>query len=155
MIVFICVRSAAAKSLQSCPTLCDPIDSSPPGSPVPGILQARTLEWVASSFSNCVRSNFSIFQIPCFNALYLFHVCVSTPYNCEYAYYITISSLGMYFDYIKLLRLRLLCCSSVGMPDKRNFTFIYFSWLPTSFKFHRSEKAHWLSLSLSLSLSLF
>ena len=44
--------AAAAKSLQSCPTLCDPIDSSPPGSPVPGILRARTLEWVAISFSN-------------------------------------------------------------------------------------------------------
>ena len=44
--------AAAAKSLQSCPNLCDPIDRSPPGSPVPGILQARTLEWVAISFSN-------------------------------------------------------------------------------------------------------
>ena len=44
--------AAAAKSLQSSPTLCDPIDGSPPGSPVPGILQARTLEWVAISFSN-------------------------------------------------------------------------------------------------------
>ena len=44
--------AAAAKSLQSCPTLCDPIDGSPPGSPVPGILQARILEWVAISFSN-------------------------------------------------------------------------------------------------------
>ena len=44
--------AAAAKSLQSCPTLCDPIDSSPPGSPVRGILQAETLEWVAISFSN-------------------------------------------------------------------------------------------------------
>ena len=44
--------AAAAKSLQSCPTLGDPRDSSPPGSPVPGILQARTLEWVAISFSN-------------------------------------------------------------------------------------------------------
>ena len=44
-------NAAAAKSLQSCPTLCDPIDGSPPGSPVPGILQARTLEWVAISFS--------------------------------------------------------------------------------------------------------
>ena len=44
--------NAAAKSLQSCPTLCDPIDSSPPGSSIPGILQARTLEWVAISFSN-------------------------------------------------------------------------------------------------------
>ena len=43
---------AAAKSLHSCPTLCDPIDSSPPGSPIPGILQAKTLEWVAISFSN-------------------------------------------------------------------------------------------------------
>ena len=44
--------AAAAKSIQSCPTLCDPIDGSPPGSPTPGILQARTLEWVAISFSN-------------------------------------------------------------------------------------------------------
>ena len=44
--------ATAAKSLQSCPTLCDPIDNSPPGSPVPGILQARTLEWVVISFSN-------------------------------------------------------------------------------------------------------
>ena len=44
--------TAAAKSLQSCPTLCDPRDGSPPGSPIPGILQARTLEWVAISFSN-------------------------------------------------------------------------------------------------------
>ena len=50
----LCILSAAAaaKSLQSCPTLCDPIDGSPPGSAVPGILQARTLEWVAISFSN-------------------------------------------------------------------------------------------------------
>ena len=44
--------AAAAKSLQSCLTLCDPIDGSPPGSPIPGILQARTLEWVVISFSN-------------------------------------------------------------------------------------------------------
>ena len=47
-----CPAAAAAKSLQSCTTLCDPIDGSPTGSPVPGILQARTLEWVAISFSN-------------------------------------------------------------------------------------------------------
>ena len=46
------VAAAAAKSLQSCPTLCDPIDGSPPGSAIPGILQARTLEWVAISCSN-------------------------------------------------------------------------------------------------------
>ena len=60
-ILFICTKAsynhtmaaaAAAKSLQSCLSLCDPIDGSPPGSPVPGILQARTLEWAAISFSN-------------------------------------------------------------------------------------------------------
>ena len=45
------LAAADTKSLQSCPTLCDPIDGSPPGSPVPGILQARTLEWVAIAFS--------------------------------------------------------------------------------------------------------
>ena len=50
--------AAAAKSLQSCPTLCDPIDGSPPGFAIPGTLQARTLEWVAISFS----SNIYIFQ---------------------------------------------------------------------------------------------
>ena len=50
-IALISAAAIAAKSLQSCPTLCDPIDCSPPGSPVPGILQARTLEWVAISFS--------------------------------------------------------------------------------------------------------
>ena len=52
--------AAAAKLLQSCPTLCDPIDGSPPGSPVPGILQARTLEWVAISFSNARKWSRSV-----------------------------------------------------------------------------------------------
>ena len=50
--LFTAAAAAAAKSLQSCLTLCNPIDGSPPGSPVPGILQARTLEWVAIAFSN-------------------------------------------------------------------------------------------------------
>ena len=50
--ILINILSAAAKSLQLCPTLCDPIDGSPPGSPIPGVFQARTLEWVAISFSN-------------------------------------------------------------------------------------------------------
>ena len=59
MFVFLCLiyfskyAAAAAKSLQSCPTLCDPTDGSPLGSSVPGILHARILEWVATSFSNC------------------------------------------------------------------------------------------------------
>ena len=52
ILLLICLAAAAAKSLQSCPTLCDPIDGSPPGSPVTGILQARVLKWVAISFSN-------------------------------------------------------------------------------------------------------
>ena len=51
-ILWAIAAAAAAKLLQSCPTLCDPIDNSPPGSPIPGILQARTLEWVAISFSD-------------------------------------------------------------------------------------------------------
>ena len=50
--IYMIAAAAAAKQFQSCQTLCDPIDGSPPGSPVPGILQARTLEWVAISFSN-------------------------------------------------------------------------------------------------------
>ena len=52
---FVAAAAAVAKSLESCPTLCDPIDGSPPGSPVPGILQARTLECIAISFSRLSR----------------------------------------------------------------------------------------------------
>ena len=54
--------AAAAKLFQSCPTLCDPRDGSPPGSPIPGILQARTLEWVAISFSNAWKSEREVAQ---------------------------------------------------------------------------------------------
>ena len=54
------VAAAAAKSLQSCPTLCDPTDSSPSGSAIPGILQARTLEWVAISFSNAWKGKVKV-----------------------------------------------------------------------------------------------
>ena len=59
-VILIKAAAAAAKSLQSCPTLCDPIDGSPPGSPIPGILQARTLEWVAISFSNAWKSKVKV-----------------------------------------------------------------------------------------------
>ena len=58
-----------AKSLQSCPTLCDPIDSSPPGSPVPGILQARTLEWVGISFSNAGKWKVKVKSLSCVRLL--------------------------------------------------------------------------------------
>ena len=58
LLLLSCSAAAAAKSLQLCPTLCDPIDGSPPGSAIPGILQARTLEWVAISFSNACHVQF-------------------------------------------------------------------------------------------------
>ena len=54
------IAAAAAKSRQSCPTLCNPMDGSPPGFPVPGILQARTLEWVAVSFSNAFKNKIKL-----------------------------------------------------------------------------------------------
>ena len=63
------VAAAAAKSLQSCPTLCDPIDSSPPGFPFPGILQARTLEWVAISFSNAWKWKVKVKSLSCVRLL--------------------------------------------------------------------------------------
>ena len=69
--------TAAAKSHQSCPTLCDPMDSSPPGSPIPGILQARTLEWVAISFSNAWKWKIKVKS--------LIHVwLLATPWTAAY-----------------------------------------------------------------------
>ena len=69
--------AAAAKSLQLCPTLCDPIDRSPPGSPVPGILQARTLKWVAISFSNAWKWKVKVKSLSC--------VCLFvTPWTAAY-----------------------------------------------------------------------
>ena len=71
------VLAAAAKSLQSCLTLCDPIDGSPPGSPVPGILQARTLEWVAISFSNTWKWKVKGKSLSCVRLL-------ATPWTAAY-----------------------------------------------------------------------
>ena len=69
--------TAAAKSLQSCLTLCDPVDGSPPGSPVPGILQARTLEWVAISFSNACKQKMTVKSLS--------HVqLLATPWTAAY-----------------------------------------------------------------------
>ena len=71
------IAAAAAKLLQSCPTLCDPIDSSPPGSSVPGILQARIPEWVAISFSSMLISSvqFSLVTQSC--------LTLCDPINCS------------------------------------------------------------------------
>ena len=73
--------AAAAKSLQSCPTLCDPIDGSPPGSPVPGILQARVLEWGAIAFSYSVFSaqlaeKHVLFPLNCLDTLVKNHLAI-------------------------------------------------------------------------------
>ena len=69
--------TAYAKSLQSCPTLCDPIDGSPSGSPVPGILQVRTLEWVAISFSNAWKWKVKVKSLSCVRLL-------ATPWTTAY-----------------------------------------------------------------------
>ena len=69
--------AAAAKSLQSCPTLCDPTDGSLPGSPIPGILQARTLEWVAISFSNAWKWKMEVKSLSCVRLL-------ATPWTAAY-----------------------------------------------------------------------
>ena len=63
------IAAAAAKSLQSCPTLYDPIDGLPPGSPIPGLLQARTLEWVAISFSNAWKWKVKVKSLSCVRLL--------------------------------------------------------------------------------------
>ena len=73
----VCHAAAAAKLLQSCPTLCDPIDRSPPGSPIPEILQARTLEWVAISFSNAWKWKV---KVKSFSCVRLF----TTPWTAAY-----------------------------------------------------------------------
>ena len=69
--------AAAAKSLRSCPSLCDPIDGSSPGSPVPGILQARTLEWVAISFSNAWKWKVKVKSLNCVRLF-------ATPWTAAY-----------------------------------------------------------------------
>ena len=76
-LLLIPAAAAAAKSLQSCPTLCDPRDGSPPGSPVPGILQARTLEWVAIFFSNAWKWKVKVKSLSCVRLLV-------TPWTAAY-----------------------------------------------------------------------
>ena len=73
----LCPAAAAAKSLQSCLTLCDPIDGNPPGSSVPGILQARTLEWVAISFSDAGKCKVKVKSLSCIQLL-------ATPWTIAY-----------------------------------------------------------------------
>ena len=78
---------AAAKSLQSCPTLCDPIDGNPPGSIIPGILQARILEWVAISFSNAWKWKVQVKSLSCVRLL-------ATPWTAAYQAPLSVDSPG-------------------------------------------------------------
>ena len=73
------LAAAAAKSLQLCPSLCDPIDGSPPDSPIPGVLQARTLEWVATSFSNAWKWEVKVKSLSCVRLL-------ATPWTAAYPF---------------------------------------------------------------------
>ena len=107
--------AAAAKSLQSCPTLCDPIDSSPPGSPVPGILQARTLEWVAISFSNAGKWKMKVKSLSHIRLL-------ATPWTvaCQLSLPFTISRSLLQLISIKSVMLSnhlIFCCPLFLLPS--------------------------------------
>ena len=83
--IYMSAAAAAAASLQSCPTLCDPIDGSPPGSPIPGILQARTLEWVAISFSNAWKWKVKVKSLTTTTTTKSLQLCLtlSDPMDCS------------------------------------------------------------------------
>ena len=98
--------AAAAKLLQSCPTLCDPIDGSPPGSPVPGILQARTLEWVAICFSNAWKWKM---KVKLLSRVWLF----ATPWTAAYQ-----APLSMGFS-------RQEYCSGVPLPSPDQMVILF------------------------------
>ena len=102
---FIISLAAAAKLLQSCPILCDPIDGLPPGSPIPGILQARTLEWVAISFSSAWKWKVKVKSLNC--ALLL-----ATPWTAAYQ---APSSMGFS---------RQEFWSGVPLPSPYNFSYV-------------------------------
>ena len=102
--------AAAAKWRQSCPTLCDPIDGSPPGSPVPGILQARTLEWVAISFSNAWKWKVRVKSLSRVRLL-------ATPWTAAYQ-----APLSMGFS-------RQEYWSGVPLPSPLNMTYVHILWM--------------------------
>ena len=112
-------KNTTAKSLQSCPTLCDPRDGSPPGSPVPGILQARTLEWVAISFSNAWKWKEKVKSLS--------HVRPSaTPWTAAYQ-----APLSMGFS-------RQEYWSGVPLPSPRILQWVAISY-PRGFSRHRDQ----------------
>ena len=112
---------AAAKLLQSCLTLCDPIDDSPPGSPVPGILQARTLEWVAISFSNAWKWKVRVKSLSCARLLVTpWTAAHQAPPSCQASLSITNSQSLLKLMSIELVmpcNYLILCCSLPLLPQ--------------------------------------
>ena len=119
-LITIAAAAAAAKSLQLCPTLCDPIDGTPPGSSVPGILQARRLEWVAISFSNAWKSKVKVKSLS--------HVRLfTTPWTAAYqapasmgfsrqVYWsgVPFTSIFDFTSFVLFFPLVLICCDTIS-----------------------------------------
>ena len=128
--------ATATKSLQSCPTLCDPTDRSPPGSAVPGILQARTLDWVAISFSNAWKWKVKVKLLSCVQFLV-------TPWTAAYQ-----APLSMGFsrqEYWSGVPLPSPCSPLTNQqimldPDKNSMNLITLSFQITKFMLHRHGK---------------
>ena len=117
---------AAAKSLQSCPTLCDPIDGSPPGSPVSGILQARTLEWVAISFA------FTHAQV---------YTYIQKDISCTGVLLLIMRQKECYRQYSVLVKMSVLTLSTqVACPCTHTYTL---TWISPRFQFI-TEGADWI-----------
>ena len=138
--------AAAAKSLQSCPTLCDPIDGSPSGSPVPGILQARTLEWVAISFSNACKWKVKVKSLS--------HVrLLATPLTAAYQAPPSMGFSRQEFWSGVLLALKILICATTwihlenimlnetGQSQKAKYCMIPLIQVPGVIKFTETEQS--------------
>ena len=116
--------AAAAKSIQSCPTLCDPIDGGPPGSPVPEILQARTLEWVAISFSSAWKWKVKVKSLSCVRLF-------ATPWSAAFQ---ALPSMGFsrqeYWSGVPLPSLIFLNDTNKHTKQKRTYKYLKQTWLP-------------------------
>ena len=132
--------AAAAKSLQSCPTLCDPIDGSPSGSPVPGILQARILEWVAISFSNAWKWKVKVKSL---SRVQLLATAWTAAYQAplsmgfsrqEYWSRVPLPSSTCLFWKIKVIQGLLCMCICVNVPSKKTIKIYPKCWQKLSTK---------------------
>ena len=150
------MTSAAAKSLQSCLTLCDPTDGNSPGSPIPGILQARTMEWVAISFSNAWKWKVKV--------KLLSHVrLLATPWTAAYQapssmgfsrqeYWSGVPSPVWLLNTVKYKRERNLCCCK---PLTWNFMFYRMYWCVCLLQSHQKVLTNWrIQLTLEIAVEM-